>query len=253
MKIKSTTHSPMGNITTQTSPANAAKVYSDAATPPQRTIRDTTSIRGIPEAEFTPKVREAILSLMEEVDNLRRELDDVKKRLAAEKQMADQDPLLPIFNRRAFVRELTKIQASIERYHGKASLVYIDLNNFKMINDNYGHQAGDQVLHEFSKRLVESVRETDVVGRLGGDEFGLILSNTKPDAASVLINRLSKGLQIRPIFWEDQTLDVSMACGVVTIEPGEDVQGIMAMADSAMYLQKSKSKEVTSPKGVGSL
>lgn len=237
----------MGTISPPTSPANAAKAYSDAATTPRRTISDTTSIMGIPDAEFTPKVREAILALMQEVDNLRRDLDDVKKRLAAEKQMADQDPLLPIYNRRAFVRELTKNQASIERYHGKASLVYIDLNNFKMINDNYGHQAGDHVLHEFSRRLVESVRETDVVGRLGGDEFGLILSNTKPDASSVLIKRFSKGLQTRPIFWEKQPLDVSMACGIVTIEPGEDVQDIMAMADSEMYLQKSKSKEVNRP------
>lgn len=237
----------MGTISTQTSSANAAKAYSDAATTPRRTISDTTSIMGIPDAEFTPKVRKAILALMQEVDNLRRELDDVKKHLSAEKQMADQDPLLPIYNRRAFVRELTKIQASIERYHGKASLVYIDLNNFKMINDNYGHKAGDHVLHEFSRRLVESVRETDVVGRLGGDEFGLILSNTQPDASSVLINRLSKGLHTRPIFWEKQPLDISMACGIVTIEPGEDVQDIMAMADSEMYLQKSKSKEVNRP------
>ncbi|MBM9510996.1 GGDEF domain-containing protein [Desulfogranum marinum] len=247
MKTKSTIHSPIGTVSPQTSPANAAKAYSDAATTPRRTVSDTTSIMGIPEAEFTPKVREALLALMQEVDNLRRELDDVKKRLAAEKQIADQDPLLPIYNRRAFVRELTKIQASIERYHGKASLVYIDLNNFKTINDNYGHQAGDYVLHEFSKRLVESVRETDVVGRLGGDEFGLILSNTKPEASSVLINRLSEGLHTRPIFWKKQPLDVSMACGIVTIKPGEDVQDIMAMADGEMYLQKSKSKEVNRP------
>lgn len=242
MKTKSTSHSPRGVISTPTSPASAAKAYSDVSTTPRRKISDTTSIMGIPEAEFTPKVREAILTLMEEVDNLRREIDDVKKRLDAEKQVADQDPLLPIYNRRAFVRELTKIQAIVERYHGKASLAYIDLNNFKTINDSYGHQAGDHVLHEFSKRMVESVRETDIVGRLGGDEFGLILSNTKPDAASILINRLSAGLQTRPIMWKDQPLDVSLACGVVTIEPGEDVQDIMAMADNEMYLHKAKSK-----------
>ncbi len=242
MKTKSTSHGPRGVITTPTSPASVAKAYSDVSTTPRRRISDTTSIMGIPEAEFTPKVREAIRTLMEEVDNLRRELDDVKKRLDAEKQIADQDPLLPIYNRRAFVRELTKIQAIIERYHGKASLAYIDLNNFKTINDTYGHQAGDHVLHEFSKRLVESVRETDVVGRLGGDEFGLILSNTEPDASSVLINRLSKGLQTRPIVWKEHPLDVSLSCGIVTIDPGEDVQDIMALADSEMYLQKSKSK-----------
>lgn len=244
MKIKPKSHSSKGITSTQTSPASAAKAYSDVSSSSRRTISDTTSIMGIPEAEFTPKVRDAILTLMAEVDNLRKELDDAKKRLDAEKQIADQDPLLPIYNRRAFVRELTKIQATIERYHGKASLAYIDLNNFKTINDNYGHQTGDHVLYEFSKRLVESVRETDVVGRLGGDEFGLILSNTKPEASSVLINRLSAGLRTRPIIWDNQPLDVSFSCGIVTIDPGEDVQGIMAMADNEMYVQKSKSKEV---------
>jgi len=237
----------MGTVLPRTSSAHAAKAYSDAAVTTGPAIRDTTSIMGIPEAEFTPKVREAILVLMEEVDNLRKELDGAKKRLAAEKQMADLDPLLPIYNRRAFVRELTKIQASIERYQATASLVYIDLNNFKLINDDYGHQVGDHVLSEFSKRLVESVRETDVVGRLGGDEFGLILSNTTADASSVLINRLSEGLHSHPVVWKNQPLNVNMACGIVTIEPGKDVQDIMAMADSEMYLQKSKSKEGNRP------
>ena len=243
MKTKPTTHGPAGIISTKTSPAKAAKAYSDVATASPRTVSDSLSVMGIPEAEFTPKVREAILTLMEEVNALRKELEDMKKRLSAEKQKADQDPLLSIYNRRAFVRELTKVQASIERYNGKASLVYIDLNNFKMINDTHGHQAGDHVLHEISRRLVESVRETDVVGRLGGDEFGLILSNTEKDASSVLIQRLSKELQTRPVLWENTSLDVSMACGIVTIAPGHDVQEIIAMADNEMYLQKPQSKE----------
>lgn len=243
MKTKPTSSRPAGITSAKTTPAGAAKAYSDVATTPRRRLSDSTSVMGIPETEFTPKVREAILTLMQEVDTLRRELDGMKKRLAAEKQLADQDPLLPIYNRRAFVRELTKAQASVERYHGKASLVYIDLNNFKTINDTFGHQAGDHVLQKISRRLVESVRETDVVGRLGGDEFGLILANTSQEASSVLIARLLDGLQLQPVSWQNQPLDISMACGIVSINPGEDVEEIMALADNEMYLQKSKSKE----------
>lgn len=242
MKTKPISRSS-GIMTTQTTPARAAKAYDDASTVSRRKITDTTSIMGIPEAEFTPKVREALLTLMQEVDSLRQELDKVKKRLASEKQMADQDPLLPVYNRRAFVRELTKAQASIERYNGKASLVYIDLNNFKTINDTHGHQAGDHVLKEFAQRLMDSVRETDVVGRLGGDEFGLILSNTNPEASSVLINRIIEGLSSKPVIWKEYLLDVSMAYGIISIEPGEDLQDLLAMADNEMYLQKSRSKE----------
>lgn len=245
MKTKSTTSYTGGiqNISAGTSPAKAAQAYSDAAVSSPLKVRDVTSIMGIPEAEFTPKVREAILTLMQEVADLRKSLDEMSKRFAAEKQLADQDPLLPVYNRRAFVRELTKAQASIERYHGQASLVYIDLNDFKQINDNYGHQAGDHVLYEFSARLVASVRGTDIVGRLGGDEFGLILTHTDQEASSVLMGRLSQKLENDPIMWDEQPLDVRMSYGIAVLSPGIDVEETMATADNQMYLEKRKSKQ----------
>ena len=243
MKIRSTGQRPTGmGSTGTTSPADAAKAYSDTSTVSRRTIKDTTTIMGIPEAELTPKVREAIYTLMQEVDNLRRSVDGLSKRLAAAEQLADQDPLLPIYNRRAFVRELTKVQASVERYGDDASLVYIDLDSFKAINDTYGHGAGDHVLHEFAQRLVDYVRESDTVGRLGGDEFGLILSHTSQDAAATLAKRLPQELRENPISWNDAVLDVSISYGIVTIKPGIDVQDTMAMADSEMYRQKREVK-----------
>ena len=231
------------STTTSTSAAAVAKVYADASVTPARTITDTTTIMGIPEAELTPKVREAILTLMQEVDNLRRSMDGMSKRLSATEALADQDVLLPIYNRRAFVRKLTRLQASVERYNSEATLVYIDLDNFKAVNDTYGHSAGDYVLTEFSERLVDSVRETDVVGRLGGDEFGLILSHTNSEAANVLASRLSKDLEDNPILWNGARLDVGMSYGIVNIEQGRDVQDTMDLADSEMYLQKLQSKK----------
>lgn len=239
MKIKSTSRRPAGmSSTTTISPGDAAKAYSDISAASPRIIADTTTIMGIPEEELTPKVREAILTLMQEVDNLRRSVDGMSKRLAAAEQLADKDALLPIYNRRAFVRELTRVQASVERYNTDACLVYIDLDGFKAINDTYGHNAGDHVLHEYSHRLVDSVRESDIVGRLGGDEFGLILSHTNQDAAAVLTNRLPQQLRDNPISWNEVQLNLSMSYGIVTIKPGIDVQDAMAMADSKMYQQK---------------
>lgn len=244
MKIRSTGRRPATmNSTNPTSPADAAKAYSDISTASPRIISDTTTIMGIPEAELTPKVRQAILTLMEEVDKLRRSIDGMSKRLAAAEQFADKDPLLPIYNRRAFVRELTRVQASVERYSSEACLVYIDLDSFKAINDTYGHSAGDHVLHEYSQRLVDSVRESDIVGRLGGDEFGLILSHTNLEAATVLANRLPQALKDNPISWNEVHLNVSMSYGIVKIEPGMDVQDTMAMADSKMYQQKKSVKK----------
>lgn len=203
-----------------------------------REINDTTSIMGIPEEELTPRVRDAIMSLMAEVDTLRQSLGQVNRRLNDTEQLADQDPLLPIYNRRAFVRELTRVQASVERYKTEASLVYIDLNKFKAINDNLGHEAGDAVLSQVAKRLVECVRDTDIVGRLGGDEFGLILSRTDADSARILINRIPLLFQQQPIVWNGETLTVGLSSGVVPIQSGSDAEQALNAADAAMYENK---------------
>jgi diguanylate cyclase (GGDEF)-like protein len=193
---------------------------------------------GIPEEELTPRVRDAIMTLMAEVDNLRQSLGQVNRRLNDTEQLADQDPLLPIYNRRAFVRELTRVQASVERYKTEASLVYIDLNKFKAINDNLGHEAGDAVLSQVAKRLVDCVRETDIVGRLGGDEFGLILSRTDVDSARMLINRIPVLFQQQPIVWNDETLTVGLSSGVVPIQSGNNAEQALNAADAAMYENK---------------
>jgi diguanylate cyclase (GGDEF)-like protein len=227
--------------TSSSSAAGAAAAYGGVSAP--RQIEDTTSIMGIPEAELTPKVKEAIMTLMEEVDNLRRSVEGINQRLAEAEKLADQDPLLPIYNRRAFVRELTRAQAAIERYGSSSSLVYIDLNGFKGVNDTYGHQAGDFVLTEFSKRLVKSVRESDVVGRLGGDEFGLILTNTNSEQASILAARLPQELERDPIFWEGNRLEVGLAYGIVPVEPDQHPEQTLTDADSKMYQQKQAIKD----------
>lgn len=236
MKISSTGSTSATNNSNRAAKSGAYKSSSSVSS--ARDINDTTSIMGIPEEELTPRVRDAIMSLMAEVDSLRQSLGQINRRLDATEQLADQDPLLPIYNRRAFVRELTRVQASVERYKTEASLVYIDLNEFKAINDNFGHEAGDAVLSQVAKKLVESVRETDIVGRLGGDEFGLILSRTDVDNARILINRLPLLFQRSPIVWKEETLTVGLSSGVVAIQSGSNAEQALNAADAAMYENK---------------
>ncbi len=240
MKVGSSDRATRTGVTGRTAAKAATDAYSSVSAP--RTISDTTSIMGIPEAELTPKVRDAIMTLMEEVDRLRRSVDGINQRLAEAEKLADQDPLLPIYNRRAFVRELTRVQATVERYDSAASLIYIDLNGFKEINDTYGHQAGDYVLSEFSHRLVTAVRETDIVGRLGGDEFGLILSRTDQEAASMLTKRLPGELEKNPIVWEGNVLDVGMSYGIVPVQTGVNAEQALNDADNKMYQQKQQER-----------
>lgn len=220
----------------------AAKAYGSNSVSAPRAIADSASVMGIPEAELTPKVRDAIMALMGEVDQLRQALEQTNRRLADTEQLADQDPLVPIYNRRAFVRELTKVQASVERYDSKASLIYIDLDGFKRVNDTYGHNAGDFVLAEVAKRLIASVRESDVVGRLGGDEFGLLLTHAAEEAAFALAARLPEQLSANPILWNGEPLDVSLSYGVYSFKAGENAQQALAAADNAMYENKRAAK-----------
>ncbi len=196
------------------------------------------SILGIPETEFTPRVRDAIMGLMGEVDSLRRELADTRKRLDEVEKAADQDGLLPLLNRRAFVRELTRYIAFTGRYNTPASLIYFDLNHMKQVNDTHGHAAGDAVLKHFAEVLLAHVRDSDSVGRLGGDEFGVLLSHAGQDQALKKADALAEALRGRPASWNGQEITVSFAYGAFELKAGDNADIAMARADEAMYVHK---------------
>ncbi len=197
-----------------------------------------TSVLGIPEQEFTPRVRDAIMGLMSEVDTLRRELTQAKERLDEVEKAADQDQLLPLLNRRAFVRELTRYIAFTGRYNTPASLIYFDLNHFKQINDNHGHAGGDAALKHFADTLMNHVRDTDCVGRLGGDEFGVLLTHADQATASRKADGLAEALRATPTIWNGKEIPVGFSYGAFELKPGDNPDLAMARADEAMYAQK---------------
>jgi len=201
-------------------------------------LATSASVLGIPEAEFTPRVRDAIMNLMGEVENLRRELTSTKARLEDVEKAADQDGMLPLLNRRAFVRELTRYIAFAGRYNTPASLVYFDLNYLKKTNDELGHAAGDAVLAHFAQVLTDHVRDSDSVGRLGGDEFGVLLSHANQEQASKKADALAEALKASPTQWNGHSIPVSFAYGAFELKSGDNPDAAMARADQAMYAQK---------------
>ena len=196
------------------------------------------SILGIPENEFTPRVRDAIMGLMGEVDSLRRELSQTRVRLDEVEKAADQDQLLPLLNRRAFVRELTRYIAFSGRYNTPASLIYFDMNHLKKINDAHGHAAGDAALRHFAEPLLSHVRDSDCVGRLGGDEFGVLLTHADQEQALKKADTLAAALRATPTVWNDVEIPVSFSYGAFELKPGDNADLAMARADEAMYAQK---------------
>ena len=181
----------------------------------------TATVLGIPESEFTPRVRDAIMVLMGEVDNLRKELQQTREKLEEVERTADQDQLLPLLNRRAFVRELTRYIAFTGRYGTPATLIYFDLDGFKQVNDTFGHAGGDAVLSHFAQTLQAHVRDSDVVGRLGGDEFGVLLSHATEEQGLKKADQLADNLRASPTIWNGQAIPTAFSYGAFELKPGD--------------------------------
>jgi|CXWL01.1.fsa_nt_gi diguanylate cyclase (GGDEF)-like protein len=166
------------------------------------------------------------------------ERDALAARLEAAEAVADRDTLTPTFNRRAFMRELHRTMSEVERYKSQAAVLFIDLDGFKAVNDAYGHAAGDAVLKQLGRLLVDSVRESDVVGRLGGDEFGIILNRAPPDEARAKAASLGERVNAAAIVHAGITHRVRVSIGVHAIATVEDPELAVARADEAMYADK---------------
>jgi diguanylate cyclase (GGDEF)-like protein len=201
-------------------------------------LGSVASVLGIPENEFTPRVRDAIITLMSEVDSLRRELQQTRERLDEAEKTADQDQLLPVLNRRAFVRELSRHMSFASRYGMPASMIYFDLDGFKRVNDTHGHAAGDAVLAHVAEIMLASVRDSDVVGRLGGDEFGILLNHASQEQAHKKAAFLAETLNARPTVWQGRVIPSGFSYGAFELQQGDDATIVMARADEAMYAQK---------------
>lgn len=243
MQIRDT--KPAGRTTPVRAVETARRAQAPDATAPGAPAaepREVVSLAGIPEAELTPHVRQALLALMNEVNELRRQLEEAQGRINYLERLADEDALVPIANRRAFVRELSRTMAMAQRYGTPASVIYFDLDGLKRINDSYGHAAGDAALQHCGRLLVESVRTSDVVGRLGGDEFGVILVQTDQETASKKAAALADALAAAPLEWQGQRISLSLSWGVHSFTGAEDVAGALDAADRAMYNRRRESR-----------
>jgi diguanylate cyclase (GGDEF)-like protein len=203
---------------------------------------DSAALLGIPDCELTPRTRGALDRLFREVGRLHRDLERAKKRALALEALADRDALTPGLNRRAFIRELERSLAFAERYRAPSSLVYLDVNDMKRINDCFGHGAGDAALRHVASVLVENVRSFDVVGRLGGDEFAVILAQIDGAAALAKARSLAEAIEDRPVAWNGGALRVRVTCGVHTFVGTERVDDALHAADRAMYARKRTPK-----------
>jgi diguanylate cyclase (GGDEF)-like protein/PAS domain S-box-containing protein len=155
-------------------------------------------------------------------------------------RLANHDPLTGLPNRNLFLDRLHQHFSRASRYGTRFALAYLDLDNFKPINDQYGHAAGDLVLIATARHIQSSLREEDTVGRLGGDEFGLILSNTQDENDVIGILRKVLAALALGADLEGGMLPISASIGAIIYpDAGEDPEDMMRQADRVMYNCKS--------------
>ena len=210
--------------------------------PPAVAKTDSAAFLGVPEAELTLAVRGAIQTLIAEIDQLRGEVRRLMSRLTEAEGLADRDALTPLLNRRAFVRELGRVRTFAQRYGSPASLVYFDLDGFKAINDRFGHAAGDAALKAVAERLTANVRESDIVGRMGGDEFAVILVQADQPTAEAKAATLADAIEREPLAVGDMSAPIRLSFGVREIAADSDPETLIAEADAAMFVAKRQRK-----------
>jgi diguanylate cyclase (GGDEF)-like protein len=233
MKVSGARNEPFSDIRKRALTRAGAQVTASASAP-----ADTTAFLGLSEADMTPAVQAAVKTLLSEIDDLRSEVSRLKAKLSEAEDLADRDALTPVLNRRAFVRELGRIRTFSQRYGSPASVVYFDLDGFKSVNDRYGHAAGDAALQAVAQRLQGNVRDSDIVGRMGGDEFGVILVQADQATAEAKAEALARTIEGSPIRFGDWSAPLHVSFGVRQITPDQDPETLIAEADAAMFARK---------------
>jgi diguanylate cyclase (GGDEF)-like protein len=169
--------------------------------------------------------------------------EELRKRKEEAELLARMDVLTGIPNRRAFMQAAEQEVLRAQRYGSALTVAVLDLDHFKNINDTHGHAAGDHVLINRANLLAASVREVDTVGRLGGEEFAILMPGTPLSEAIQAIERIRQGFEQNPVSDGEQLIRSTASFGVAEY-PGADptVDGLLAKADGALYLAKARGR-----------
>jgi diguanylate cyclase (GGDEF)-like protein len=179
------------------------------------------------------------VQLAAEVERLEAELASARALMAELELCADVDPLTEVMNRRGFDRELKRALAYVGRYGASAAIVHLDLDRFKPINDQYGHAVGDLVLRAAAAALQRCIRGSDVVARIGGDEFVVLLWHLREAQARAKADALEAAVAATVVDHAGVGLSVETSAGVVMLDACEQPDALLARADAAMYARKA--------------
>ena len=165
-----------------------------------------------------------------------------RQRIAELESLSTTDELTGLLNRRGFELYLRQVLSAAGRHGEGGLLAYIDVDNFKAINDAHGHAGGDAVLRWIAGILSRSVRTSDCVARLHGDEFAVLLVRASPEHSATRIRRIQRAINATPVLNMGKPIGVSASIGVTAFGPNCDLEDVMHRADAAMYENKRRTR-----------
>jgi diguanylate cyclase (GGDEF)-like protein len=223
-------------------PGKAKKTELQAHPAPGRgqRARNLEGVKGRAPAEVPTT---ALSRLLAELEELKKELIVAQSHVVELENKAHEDALLPVLNRRGFDRELERTLAYIKRHGTDVSLIYIDLDDFKDVNDIHGHAAGDAALLHIADILIANLRRSDVVARLGGDEFAILLHRADSEAACLKADQLGRALVSSALIYGGKEIPMSLTSGVTQLRRSDTCAAALARADKLMYEEKTRRKK----------
>jgi len=181
--------------------------------------------------------------LMGEIDDHRRTAEALNLEKENATYDATHDPLTGLINRREFERRLVESLGEAKATKCQHALLYLDLDQFKVINDTCGHMAGDALLQQLNIKLCDYVRAQDTLARLGGDEFGMLLKYCTLEDSRKVADNLRKAVEDFRFAWNDDIFNISVSIGVAGIDQDSgDMANVLSSADSACYMAKERGR-----------
>ncbi|MEO6114040.1 MAG: GGDEF domain-containing protein [Sphingomicrobium sp.] len=178
-------------------------------------------------------------ALLEEIGRLRGDVSRLQAKVEELELLAYRDPLVPLANRRGMLRDLEAMIARHQRHGTQAAVLFVDLDDLKVLNDSFGHGGGDVALIHVAEKLLLGTRANDTVARLGGDEFCVLLDHADEALALEIAERLVNMIAGEDCLYDELPMPLSVAIGVTLIEAGDTPATVLARADKAMYRVKA--------------
>lgn len=187
-------------------------------------------------------IQNTVESSHKDLVETRRALVSMQEELAETRQLLNEDVLTGALNRRGLDQTLMREIARAQRTEARLSLAMVDLDYFKKVNDQHGHDAGDQLLVHFSSLIKAVLRKSDALVRYGGEEFTLILPDTDARGALLVLARLQQVMARTPLVYEGRQINTTFSAGVATLRGDENGHALLRRADDALYAAKNSGR-----------